>query len=260
MIDYKGIFDKVEKSLKKQSLFTEDVFDKQYGLFKELGNKKNTDKEIFGMLIMVVFYSGFRASTVEKKEKTILKYFSDYKIVFHYTEDDIREIMSDKQMIKNEKKIIACINNAKVFNNIVSKYKSFQKYLDSFDANSSLDNLILLKEELKYKFYFLGNITVYHFLTDLGFNVLKPDRVILRIFKRLGLIESEKQLLKTVIQGRKFSEKTGLPIRYIDIIFVKYGQKGESNRFGLEDGICLEKTPKCNICELRNICSFERKC
>jgi DNA-3-methyladenine glycosylase I len=113
---------------------------------------------------------------------------------------------------------------------------------------------------LQYKFNYLGNITVYHYLTDIGFNVLKPDRVILRVFERLGLIESRDQLLKTVIQGRKFAEATGLPIRYIDIVFVKYGQQGKSNYFGLDDGICLEKHPKCNICKLKKYCFFKGKC
>ncbi|WP_094226858.1 hypothetical protein [Methanolobus psychrotolerans] len=61
-------------------------------------------------------------------------------------------------------------------------------------------------------------------MTEIGLPVLKPDRVITRIFKRIGLIESEDQLLKTVIHGRKFSQETGLPIRYIDIIFAIYGQ------------------------------------
>lgn len=114
---------------------------------------------------------------------------------------------------------------------------------------------MLLKEELEYKFNYLGNITVYHFLTDIGLPVLKLDRVITRIFKRLGLIENEKQLLKTVIQGRKFAEATKLPIRYIDIIFVRYGQQGESKFFSMIDGICLEKYPKCNFCGATEYCN-----
>lgn len=144
-------------------------------------------------------------------------------------------------MIKNVNKITAVIENAKVFNEIVNKYDSFYNYLKSFEPESSFENLMLLKEELEYKFTYLGGITVYHFLTDIGLDVLKPDRVLTRIFKRLGLIEDEKQLLKTVIQGRKFAEATGKSIRYIDIIFVTYGQQ-------TKEGICFSKNPRCNIC------------
>ena len=88
---------------------------------------------------------------------------------------------------------------------------------------------------------------MYHFLTDIGMPVLKPDRVICRIFQRLGLIENEQQLLKTVIQGRKFAGATCYPIRYIDIVFVAYGQV-QSLEFGMEKGICLKKKPLCNLC------------
>ena len=116
-----------------------------------------------------------------------------------------------------------------------------------------------MKEELEYRFDYLGGITVYHFLTDIGYEVLKPDRVLLRIFKRLGLIEDEKQLLKTVIQGRRFSKATGLPIRYIDIIFVKYGQQGKSEMFGLNNGICLETNPNCKACGVNGNCSYFNK-
>ena len=111
---------------------------------------------------------------------------------------------------------------------------------------------MLLKEELEFRFDYLGGITVYHFLTDIGLDVLKPDRVLVRIFQRLGLIESEKQLLKTVIQGRKFAAATGHSIRYIDIIFVTYGQQGQ-------EGICFTKNPKCNLCGLTEKCNYYKQ-
>ena len=38
-------------------------------------------------------------------------------------------------------------------------------------------------------------------MTDIGLPVLKPDRVITPIFKRVGLINNENMLLATVIHG-----------------------------------------------------------
>ena len=260
MTDYKSIFEKAEKTLRQQSWFSDTDFDHQYGRFKKFENRKRSDQELFEMLTMIVFYSGFRASTIESKEKIILRHLSDIDTVSQYTEKQLQNILADPEMIKNESKINACRANAKTFKNIVDKYGSFQNYLDSFDAKSSFDNLVLLKEELEFRFDYLGETTVYHFLTDVGFNVLKPDRVILRIFKRIGIIESEKQLLKTVVQGRQFANATAQPIRYIDIIFVKYGQKGESEMFGLKNGICLDKNPNCKVCGLTDYCEyFKRK-
>lgn len=117
-------------------------------------------------------------------------------------------------MIRNERKIRSVVASARTFREIVSEYGSFMNYLDSFNAAESDLNLLRLKEELENRFEYIGGITEYHLLTDLGFNVLKPDRVIARIFYRLGLIKSEKQLFDIVIQGRLFAKHTGMPIRY----------------------------------------------
>ena len=59
--------------------------------------------------------------------------------------------------------------------------------------------------------------------------------------------------LKAVIQGRKFAKAAQHPIRYIDIVFVAYGQM-ESKEFGLERGICLENDPSCHICGIKDVC------
>jgi DNA-3-methyladenine glycosylase I len=259
MIDYRKIFNEAEHLLREQSSFSDSEFDKHFGRFKRFEHRTRTDDEIFRMLVMIIFYSGFRASIVENKEAIILNHFPNYNTVSQFAEYDIQGILSDPEMIKNKLKVIACVSNAVVFKNIVQEHGSFQNYLDGFKANESFENLILLKEELEHRFVYLGGITVYHFLTDLGFNVLKPDRVMLRIFKRLGLIETDKQLLKTVIQGRKFAEATEYPIRYIDIIFVKYGQEGESKMFGLKNGICIEHNPNCQVCRLTAFCDYFKK-
>ena len=76
-----------------------------------------------------------------------------------------------------------------------------------------------------------------------------------RIFERLGLLENQNQLLKAVLQGRKFSEATGFPIRYIDIVFVAYGQM-KSEEIGIAEGICL-KSPRCNECSIQRYCRFD---
>lgn len=127
-------------------------------------------------------------------------------------------------MIQNKSKIDACVQNAKRITQIVDKYGSIKAYIHSFYPNSSDEALYRLKRSLESKFSFLGGVTSYHFMTDIGLNVLKPDRVILRIFKRLGLIESEKDFLGAVKIGRAFSEATNLSNRFIDIIFVLYDQ------------------------------------
>jgi DNA-3-methyladenine glycosylase I len=112
---------------------------------------------------------------------------------------------------------------------------------------------------LKKRFKYLGGITVFHFLADIGYNVLKPDRVLCRIIYRLGLVDSEEDLLGVIAAGRKFSSATGLPIRYIDIIFVAYGQVDAKPEFGLKEGICLSNSPKCELCGIYKFCQYKKK-
>lgn len=256
MKPYKEIFSKVEVTLRNQSKLSEMDFNSHFGKFKTYENRSLSDADYFNTLIQIVFYSGFKAETVSKKLDVIKTHFPNFNVVATYDDEKVSKIMNDPTMIKNERKIRACVNNAKIFKNIIEEYGSFKNYLASFKLEESFKNLMLFKEEIEDKFHYLGDITAYHFMTDIGLPVLKPDRVITRIFKRIGLIESEKQLLETVIQGRKFSEETGYPIRYIDICFVKYGQMGEEKDFGLDNGICLEKNPNCLVCGIKEYCNY----
>lgn len=256
MYEYEKVFRAFENGLLNYGSEKKprDEIQAQIDKFKTFEARTLSDKQYFEILVFVAFYSGFKAATVTSKSKVIRKHFPNWEIVADYNSEDIDRILNDPHMIKNRSKITACVNNARTIKKLVEKYGSFKNYLDSFDALSSFENLILLKEELEAKFSYLGGITVYHFLTDIGMPVLKPDRVICRIFERLGLIENSSQLLKTVIQGRKFSEATKLPIRYIDIVFVAYGQ-AQSKEFGIDKGICL-KNPRCDLCEVRKYCHY----
>jgi len=66
------------------------------------------------------------------------------------------------------------------------------------------------------------------------------------------LIESEKDLLVAVEIGRAFSKATNFPIRFIDIIFVLYGQLSQEKI----ECICTEKNPKCNKGGIESECLY----
>lgn len=262
-INYKDIFYKLEMTLKKESSLSEDEFEEHWGKFKNYHYKNDNDNDIFWRLIQVIFFSGFKAATVTAKLPEIKKYFYDYNIVKHYSEEQIERIIDDKgnEIICNMRKMLACVENAKIFNGIVLQYGSFANYLESFGDLSEEVTLDTLREDLR-KFSYLGKITSYHFMLDLGLNVWKPDRVILRILKRLSLIDdtenTEKNIRQAIKVGREISSQVGLPIRYIDLLFVKYGQQGNEKPFGLENGgICLEKNPRCSICGIKEYCTHQ---
>lgn len=56
-------------------------------IFEKYENQSFIDSEYFHKLVAIIFYSGFRASTVTSKMSTIQGYFSDYKEVANYGEN-----------------------------------------------------------------------------------------------------------------------------------------------------------------------------
>jgi DNA-3-methyladenine glycosylase I len=254
MQKYREIFTQIEDTLRKESGLSRELFNSRFGDFKNVSYKNMSDEDIFWTMVYVVFYSGMRASTVSQRLPTLKKYLYDFTKVKEYSQKEVNQILKDPDSIHYKRKIEACITNAKEFYNIVTRYSSFTKYLESFGELTDEKTINKLRVDLESRFQYLGKRTVNHFLTDLGVNVLKPDRVICRIFSRLGLISGEDDIAHTIDVGREIALVTGYPIRYVDIIFVKYGQMGKDDYFGLEDGICLERKPKCKKCGVRNYC------
>jgi endonuclease III len=160
------------------------------------------------------------------------------------------------------------IENASQFSKLVRSHNnSFAEYvrriarvqdlkqIDLTEYDSKNPIVIALHKDLKNRFSGFGERTTYHFLGDLGFNVNKPDTVVCRILYRLGLIDSESDIENALIQVQNFANQTGNIGRYIDIILVKFGQKGNSPILGTKNGICLDN-PNCSMCMLTSYCRY----
>jgi len=183
-------------------------------------------------------------------------------VVADYDEAKLKQILADPDMIKFEDKAKANIQNAREFKKIIKHFGSFHDYVGSFNAQGSSGNWVKLKDDLRGRFARMGLITPYHFMMDIGLPVMKPDRVVARIFYRLRLIPREKikydsDAEAVVRQGEQFATATGHPIRYIDIVFVCYGQV-RSIDIGLAQGICLGDKPRCKVCKVTNDCNYFR--
>ena len=249
---YKQIFEKIENSLLLNYGLSKSEFDNEFFSFKSLNYSIKSDAYYFDILKFIPFYAGFKTETVLKKVDVINKYFPDYKIVSNYSSEEVDKMMNDPEMIKNLNKINSIIKNAKAFVNLINEYGSIHNYIESFKPNNAIDNLFLLKHSLQNTFSYLGEITVFHFMTEIGLNVLKPDRVIQRIFERLGLIVDRGQILESISIGQQMAFETGYPIRYVDVILVIFGQIAKN-------GICFEEKPKCNLCQLSSNCNYNSK-
>lgn len=257
--DLKDIFIEAEDTFFTQSTLSHSELTKTLEPFKQVSKKSREDNEYFWIMVYVTFYSGFKATTVKEKIDAIQYFFGDLEKVSEYDETVVQKIIDSKKIINHRQKINGIIHNAKKIKTIQKEFGSFNKYLESFGNTDEDENFFELIKDLKKRFKYLGGITVFHFLTDLGFNVVKPDRVLCRIFYRLGLVESEDDYKGVIKVGRMFSVANKVPIRYIDIIFVAYGQVGEKKEFGLKCGICLNSNPKCELCGIYSYCQYKNK-
>ena len=143
MRDYRAIFDGVESTLIRVGSrnLSADKIRSNLAEFKRLEGRTFTDADYYWILVYVIFYSGFRAATVTAKLDLIRQHFPNYETVAGYGDGDIKRILDDTGMIRNRRKVQACIENAQTFGGIVREYGSFQAYVASFSPMESFENL-----------------------------------------------------------------------------------------------------------------------
>lgn len=220
---------------------------------KEKNFRNQTSEECFKKMVEVIFYSGMGAKIVTKRMESTLAALGNFNEVLKLDENDYEDFFNQKNIIKNEKKIKACIHNAKVMKNIDAKYGSFINYLNTFSDKLPNDNEAIEKilDDLRAKFKFIGPRTGRHFLMMLGLPTVKPDRMVMRVLHRLGLIDSEKDIKKAVEICSEIAKLTDIPQSFLDLLLVKIGQSE-----GVE--LCTLNNPKCNLCGLEPYCEYSK--
>ena len=146
----------------------------------EWGVPKYDDHELYELLILEMFQAGLSWETVLNKRENFRKAFDnfDWNKIVDYDEDKINELMQDKGIIRNRKKIEATINNTKVFLNIQKEYGSFANFIWSFTDNKVIitDSKVvsnelsdtISKELRKRGMKFVGTVIIYSYLQAIG--------------------------------------------------------------------------------------------
>ena len=146
----------------------------------EWGVPKYDDHELYELLILEMFQAGLSWETILKKRENFRLAMDnfDYERIVNYDEEKINELMNNKGIIRNRRKIEATINNTKVFLSIKKEYGSFANFIWSFTNNEVLyidskithnelsDKIssILKKKGMK----FVGTIIIYSYLQAIG--------------------------------------------------------------------------------------------
>ncbi|MCI1975235.1 MAG: DNA-3-methyladenine glycosylase I [Limosilactobacillus sp.] len=155
-----------------------DYYDTKWGL------PEHDDRELFKMLTLELFQSGLSWSTIWKREKAFNKAFANFDAakVAQFNQQDFERLMADSSIIRNRRKIMATINNAKVIQELLSNGETLNNYVWSF-VNFKPQRLVLDGKRLssqtseskkmarkmkKDGFQFVGPVTVYSFMTAIG--------------------------------------------------------------------------------------------
>ena len=149
---------------------------------QEWGQPEHDDRKLFEMLILEGFQAGLSWLTILKKREAFHTAFDifDPAVVAQYSPEKVESLMADARIVRNRLKILAAIQNAKVFLAIQKEFGSFDRYLwgftggkvilntdDVFHTHSELSDRI--SKDLKRRgMKFVGTTIVYSFLQAVG--------------------------------------------------------------------------------------------
>ena len=128
-----------------------DDINRQYHDTK-YGFKTDSDNELFGRLILEINQAGLSWTTILKKSHNIKAAFSNFNIeeIANYNDEKIKQLISNKGIIRNKLKIHAIIFNAKKIIALQSEYGSFNNWLVNHRSLSLGDWIKLFKTNFKF--------------------------------------------------------------------------------------------------------------
>ena len=98
------------------------------------------DRYLFEMLILEGFQAVLSWECILNKREYFRDAFDnfDYKRISKYDDNKINELMNNKNIVRNRRKIEATITNSLIFMNIQKEYGSFSNYIWSFTNNKQI--------------------------------------------------------------------------------------------------------------------------
>ena len=126
-----------------------------------------------------VFQSGMSWKVIESKWPGTREAFHDFDIhtVANFHEKDIEDLTKDTRVVRNYRKLMAIVSNAKKILELDKEYGSFQKYLCSHD---SFDETL---KAIRKDFKFMGPSGTYVFLYVVGEDVI-PHEEFEKLYKK----------------------------------------------------------------------------
>lgn len=140
---------------------------------------KYDDYSLLELFILEPFQAGLSWEIILNKREAFKEAFDNYnsELIIKYDEQKIEELMNNKGIIRNRRKIEATINNVKIFMEIQKEWGSFADYIWHFTNNTIIYEInktssILSDEvskDLKQRgMKFVGTTIIYSYLQAIG--------------------------------------------------------------------------------------------
>ncbi|NIV44958.1 hypothetical protein GWN49_08820, partial [Candidatus Bathyarchaeota archaeon] len=102
------------------------------------------------------------------------KAFKNFSIkqVAQFSNDNVEQLMSNPNIVRNRAKILATINNARQFQNIEKEFGSFQRFINGLDKSNNYASVIKVLGE---RFSRVGPSSARIFLYSVGENVIHSE-------------------------------------------------------------------------------------
>lgn len=152
---------------------------------EEWGLPVHDDKIHFEFLVLEAAQAGLSWSTVLRKREGYKKAFADFDVqkVALFSEEYIQQLIQNLEIIRNQAKIRAAVNNAQRFIEVQNEHVTFDNYIWSFVGNKPIVNHwtntkevpaitkesdALSKDLKKRGFKFVGSTVIYAHMQAVG--------------------------------------------------------------------------------------------
>lgn len=147
----------------------------------EWGFPVDDDQRLFEKLCLETFQSGLSWRTILTKRENFrlaFKHFDFYKVAL-FGEKEITELLNNQGIIRNKRKILAVINNAKRALEMIEREGSLAAFIWRYEPDENTlpppetqttcaESIALSKELKKRGWQFVGPTTMYAFMQSMG--------------------------------------------------------------------------------------------
>ena len=142
-------------------------------------HKHTDDHYLLEFLILESLQAGLSFECILNKREYIREALDDYDInkIINYDDNKVNELLNNKNIIRHKGKILAIINNTKIFNNLSNQYHGFINYLYSFTGTSTIYEYNKTTSDLSKKISkdlqskgmkYVGETIIYSYLQSIG--------------------------------------------------------------------------------------------